>query len=264
MKIALSGRLWEHPLGADTTLAEQIQAAAELGFSGMEIRYPRLPQKQDWEEVKQLLERNEIELVFTAGPGVPETDQLKTEFVRVLDTVQFLGGKFLKQIPKDEADPQAIIWAADESAKRGIKLLSQYHSNSATDTVAKTEELFKTINHPNFGLIFDACHIPFTEDPLLSIEEAVTRLRPWIDLVNLQSYKPAKQNDGLNHVTINGTDWSLALPGDPEGTDMAAAINTLKAQGYDGWLVAMPAVDPSAQPLVVGRAYADFLVPFVD
>jgi sugar phosphate isomerase/epimerase len=261
MQLALSGRLWETPHGPTLTLNEQIQAAAELGYQGFEIRYPLLPPQSEWESVRETLQRHNVQLVFTSGAGAPSTPEKRTDFVRVLDTVEFLGGQFVKQIPKDETEFDAMRLAADLGAERGIKVLPQYHSNTLTDTVEKTERFFRTLDHPNLGLIFDACHIPFSET--LSIEEAVARLRPWIDLVNLQSYKPATPDDGLQHVAINGREWSLALPDDPAGTDLKTTVEVLRAQGYKGWWVVMPAVDPTMEPLAVAKAYHDFLTPLL-
>ena len=94
--------------------------------------------------------------------------------------------------------------AADLGAERGIRVLSQLHANTLTDTVERTERFFNVLDHSNLGLIFDAAHIPFSEE--ISIEEAIARLWPWIEHVNLQSYKPARDDDGLQHFSINGRD----------------------------------------------------------
>jgi sugar phosphate isomerase/epimerase len=265
MKIALSGRLWETPQGPSQNLEQQIEAAAALGYEGFEIRYPLLPQKSEWEKTRDLLLRHNMQHVFSAAGGTPSTPDKRDDFIRVLDTAAFLGAKYIKQIPRDdESEIAAMRVAADLGAERGIKIVSQYHSNSLTDTVEKTERFFEKLDHPNVGIIFDACHIPFTESPVLSIEEVATRLRPWIDLANLQTYKPSVEGDGLMHTKINGREWSLALPGEEDGTDLRAALGVLRSQGYDGWLMVMPAVDPSQQPLEVAKSYRDFLRPFLD
>lgn len=260
MKIALSGRLWESEAHRNT-LVEQIAIAAELGYEGIEARYPVIPEHSEWDSVKETLARHNVELVFAPGAGVPSTPESRDDLIRVLDFLRHCGGRFLKIIPKAEGDHDAMRLAADLGAERGIRVLSQYHSNSLTDTVEKSEKFFQTLEHPNLGLIWDTCHIPFSEES--SIEDAVARLWPWIELVNLQSYKSATEGDGLQHVAINGREWSLALPGDPDGTDLKTTIAVLQQRGYDGWLVVMPAVDPSMEPLAVARAYRNFVKPLV-
>jgi len=261
MQLALSGRLWETSQGYTNTLLDQIKIAADLGYQGVEARYPLIPPAGELDTVREALEQHGIALVFAPSAGVPNTDEKKADFIRVLDALKHLGAKYLKQIPMSEADMDAMRLGADLAAERGIKLLPQYHSNTLTDTVAKTEWFFQNIGHPNVGLIFDACHLPFSEET--GIEEAIQRLLPFTDLVNLQSYKPATDDDGLQHSTINGKAWSLALPGDPAGTDLALTVRTLKHSGYDGWLTVMPAVDPSMDPMVVAKAYHDYLLPLI-
>lgn len=262
MKLALSGRLWETPQGPSLSLLEQIEAVAKLGYTGIEIRYPILPGEEELEATREALLQHKIHAVFSAAGGAPTTPEKETDFIRVLDTIKYLGGQFVKQIPKSQADREAMRLAADLGAERNIKVLVQYHSNAETETVAKIERFFEEIDHPNLGLIYDACQIPFSEELPFSIEESVQRLRPWIDLVNLQSYKLSTPDDGLNHITINGTKWSLALPGDPAGTDLQTAVQVLLESDYNGWWVVMPAVEPGTDPLEVAAAYRDFLKPF--
>jgi sugar phosphate isomerase/epimerase len=260
MKIALSGRLWETPNGPSQNLEQQIEAAAALDYEGFEIRYPLLPQKSEWEKTRELLQRYNMQHVFSAAGGTPSTPDKRADFIRVLDTAAFLGAPYIKQIPRDdESEIEAMRIAADLGAERGIKIVSQYHNNSLTDTVARTERFFEKLDHPNVGIIFDACHIPFTESPVLTIEEVAARLRPWIELANLQSYKPSVENDGLRHTKIGGREWSLALPDEPDSTDLRAVLRVLQSQNYDGWLMVMPAVDPSQQPFTVAKSYRDFL-----
>jgi sugar phosphate isomerase/epimerase len=260
MKLALSGRLWESEAHRNT-LFEQIAIAAELGYAGIEARYPVIPEKSQWDAIKDALRSHNVELVFAPGAGVPSTPEKREDFIRVLDFLKHCGAPFIKQIPTGENDHEAMRLAADLGAERGIRVLTQYHSNSLTDTVEKTENFFQTLEHPNLGLIWDSCHIPFSDT--VSIEEAIGRLWQWIELVNLQSYKPSTPDDGLQHAAINGKEWSLALPDDAAGTDLKTTVEVLKQRGYDGWLVVMPAVDPTMQPLDVARAYRDFLTPLI-
>lgn len=261
MKLALSGRLWETAQGYTSTLLEQIAIAADLGYQGIEARYPMIPEQSQWDAMKAALVQHGIRLVFSPAATLPRTPEQRKDFIRVLDFLRHCGGMFLKIMPKDESENELMRIAADLGAECGIKVLSQYHANMLTDTVEKTEKFFRTVNHPNLGLIWDSCHIPFSET--IAIDEAIERLWPWIDLVNLQRYKLSKPDDSLQHSTINGREWSLALPGDPAGTDLQKTVEVLRSRGYDGWLTVMPAVDVTMDPLVVAKAYRDFVLALI-
>ena len=261
MQLALSGRLWETPNGYSSTLIEQIQIAADLNYQGIEVRYPLIPPASDWGLLKNALIHHKIELVFAPASGVPSTPEARDDLIRVLDFLQYCDAPFLKLIPTQESDHDAMRLAADLGAERGIRVLTQLHANTLTDTVENTVRFFETLGHPNLGLIFDAAHIPFSEE--ISIGAAIARLWPWIELVNLQSYKPARDDDGLKHVSINEREWSLALPGDANGTDLSTTIGILQRLGCDGWLTVMPAVDGRIPPTQVARAYIEFLNPLI-
>ncbi len=257
MKTALSGRLWETGSGYTKNFREQIEIAAELGYEGIELRYPLIPPREEWEETRAQLDAAKVELVFAPAAALPTDDETKSDLIRVLDAVQFLGGRYLKLMPTSENQLDAMRQTAQLAAERNIQLLSQLHVNTLTDTVDSTQNTLEKLNDSNVGLIFDACHIPFTKDT--SIEEAVRRLAPWIRLVNLQSYKPAQEGDGLEHSEIGGRNWSQALPGEAGGTDLAEEIRQTQKIGFNSWYTAMPAVDASMQPMEVARAYKQFL-----
>lgn len=260
MKLALSGRLWESAQGYTSNFNEQIQIAADLGYDGIEMRYPLIPERNEWDATRQRLEKAGITLVF-APAMIPRDEAGYEDATRVLDALKAMGGSYLKVIPSAEGDVEVMRRVADLGAERGIKVASQLHANTMTDTVARTESFLTAANHDNLGLIFDACHIPFVEE--LPIDTAVQRLKKWIWIANVQSYKLAAEGDGLQRSNIGGRDWVLALPGDPEGTDLATSMRSLKSAGYDGWVTVMPAVDPTWDPIDVAKSYRDFLQPLL-
>lgn len=60
---------------------------------------------------------------------------------------------------KTENDIAAVRRAADESAERGITLVHQCHTQSLFETVDDIEMQLKQLDHPNFGLIFEAANL---------------------------------------------------------------------------------------------------------
>jgi len=260
MKLALSGRLWESTKGDQTPLSEQFAKAAEWGYQGVEIRKSHMPPRQDWDFTREHLQKNNLELVFSPLAGPPTDEESTTDFQNTIDFIAHLDGKFARLIPRD-ANYDALRRAADLAGEKDIKLLSQLHVNTLTDTVAHCEDFFATLEHPNYGLIFDACHLPFSETT--SIEVAATRLAPWTDVLNLQAYKLAQTGSVRQAVAIAGKDWEMAMPGDEDSTDLAETVRAVRTNGFDGWVLVMPAVDPADTIESVAKAYQTFLQPLL-
>lgn len=256
MKLALSGRLWESVKGDQTPLAEQFAKAADWGYAGFEIRKSHMPPREAWDATRDALRKNNLELVFTPLGGIPVDAESTADFQNAIEFIAHLNGKFARLIPREE-NYDALRRAADLAGERDVKLISQLHVNTVTDTVQHCEEFFAKLNHPNYGLIFDACHLPFSETT--SIDEAAKRLAPWTDVLNLQTYKLAQAGSAHGAQTIGGKDWEMTMPGDPDGTDLAESIRAVRANGFDGWALVMPAVDPADEIDAVAKAYFRFL-----
>jgi len=256
MKLALSGRLWESVKSDQTPLPEQFARARDWGYAGFEVRKSQLPPRAEWDATRDHLQKNQLELVFTPLGGIPIDEASTADFQNAIEFIAHLNGKFARLIPRED-NFDALRRAADIAGEHGVKLISQLHVNTLTDTVAHCEAFFAKLNHSNYGLIFDACHLPFSETT--SIDEAAKRLAPWTDVLNLQVYKLAQAGSPRGAQTIGGKDWEMAMPGDPDGTDLAESIRAVRANGFDGWALVMPAVDPADQIDDVAKAYQTFL-----
>ena len=258
MKLALSGRLWESVKTDQTPLPQQLADAADWGYQGFEIRKSQLPAREEWDATREALQKNNLELVFVPLGGLPVDEESTADFQNAIEFIAHLNGKFARLIPREE-NYDALRRAANLAGERGVKLISQLHVNTLTDTVQHCEEFFAKLNHPNYGLIFDACHLPFSETT--SINEAAKRLAPWTDVLNLQTYRLAQAGSARGSQTIGGKDWEMTMPGDPGGTDLAESLRAVRANGFDGWALVMPAVDPADQIDAVAKAYQRFLAP---
>lgn len=260
MKLALSGRLWESVQNDQTPLHQQLASAAAWGYQGFEIRKSQMPPREAWDAALEVLRNNALELVFTPLGGIPVDEESIADFQNAIEFIAHLGGTFARLIPRED-NYEALRHAADLAGERGVKLISQLHVNTLTDTVSHCEDFFAKLDHPNYGLIFDACHLPFSEST--SIAEAAKRLAPWTDVLNLQTYKLAQTGSLRGAQTIGGKDWEMALPGDPQGTDLAESIHAVQANGFDGWSLVMPAVDPADTIETVAKEYQQYLKPLL-
>lgn len=262
MKLALSSRFWESPQGYKITCAEHIAVAAELGYAGIELRYPLIPPPEQMDAIAQALKRHRIEVVFGPCAGVPKDEASRADAIRVLDALKRLGGKFLKCIPFKKEDHGPMRELADLASARGIKVCTQLHVNTLTDTVDRAESFLREVAHPNIGIIMDASHMQFVIPPDSDVAGAIRRLKPWTWLVNVQSYGLAeKLPKGRTAIALGGRDWVHALPGEADSTDMDAYMRLMRESGFDGWVTVMPSLDPLMDARDVARKYFEYLKP---
>lgn len=250
MKLALSSRLWESADGYAVDQMRHLEITRELGYDGVELRYPLLP-RGDTEIRRIAAALRDLELTAVFGPcaGVPDDDASWNDAARVMDTLRELGAKWVKCIPMSEDQVPGMARLADMAQARGMVLCTQLHANTLTDTVASTEQFLRQVDHPALGVIFDPAHLQLAEDA--DIDGAVRRLGPWLQLVNIQCLARDPQSG----------QWAPALPGAPGvpgATDLAAALRALPQT--DLWLTVMPACAADDDPLAVARLYRQALL----
>ena len=247
MKLALSSRLWESPEGYSLSQIQHLDIAHELGYEGVEMRYPLLPRGDDeTRRISDALRDRELTAVFGPCAGVPEDKSSWDDAARVLDTLHEVGARWMKCIPMNEGQVPSMAKLADMAQDREMALCTQLHCHTLTDTVASTKQFLQQVDHPNLGVIFDPAHLQLAADS--DIAGAVQRLTPWLRLVNIQC---------LTCDTQNG-EWIEALPDDPGTTDLGATIRALPSN--DLWLTVMPACTTVRDPLEVARRYRDSLL----
>lgn len=247
MKLALSSRLWESVDGYAIDQMQHLQITRDLGYDGVELRYPLLP-VGDAAISEVATAMRDLNLIGVFGPcaGVPDDDAGWNDATRVMDTLQALGAKWIKCLPIDESHVPGMTKLADMAQARGMILCTQLHTGTLTDTAARTEKFLKQVDHPAVGVIYDSAHLQIAGDD--DIAGAVQRLRPWLQVVNVQCLAPGAQSG----------DWDLALPGDPGATDLVATMRAIPDD--DLWWMVMPACDPNNDSVAVARAYKEALL----
>ena len=243
MRLALSSRLWESADGYAVDQMQHLAIARELGYDGVEMRYPLLPRRP--EEIRRIAAAlRDLDLTAVFGPcaGVPEDDRSRADASRVMDVLQQLGARWVKCIPMREDQAQGMVQLADMAEARGMILCTQLHAGTLTDTVERTEDFLRDVDHPSLGLIFDAAHLQLAGDP--DLEGALQRLGPWLELVNVQC---------LSRDPASGT-WVPALP---DATDLAPLLRALPSPRP--WLTVMPACVAGQDPMAVARTYRQAL-----
>lgn len=234
MKVALCTIAFRERL-----LEYSLDLASECGFDGVEIwgREPHISEVYDANRVaaarRMVSERGLEVAVFGSylrfGATQPEDLTLR-------DVLQIAAGLeapvirvWASDVPSAEADRE--LWAhtvaecreaARAADKMGIRLAAEMHSNTLADTGASARRLVEEVDHPAFGLNYQA-------SPRLDEEDALTRLElvlPHVFHLHAQNYVP-----------LNGALDRVERVGLAEGAiDYAPLVQRLRDVGYDGYL----------------------------
>jgi sugar phosphate isomerase/epimerase len=154
------------------------------------------------------------------------------DIVPYLDLAEALGAALIRVCIKQQDDIAYAQDAADEAAKRGLKLVHQCHIQSLFETLDEIVSRLREIDRPNFGLIFEAANLEQCGQDYGPA--AIKRLAPWIENVYLQN-----QRLGSNGSITLGT-WcrgpvslDVTQIHDSGGIDFASVFEGLRNIGYD-------------------------------
>jgi sugar phosphate isomerase/epimerase len=154
-----------------------------------------------------------------------------------------------------------ILWAqhaADEAAKRGLKLVHQCHTQSLFETVEGIEHALRCINRPNFGLVYEPANLELCGQDYGF--KSVRRLASWIFNVYLQNQ--VLQPDGkvtLNTWCRGSVAFELVPIHQSGGIDFPRVFDALAAINYRGPLTVHQAQIPGQSVESTARATADYL-----
>ncbi len=133
----------------------------------------------------------------------------------------------------------------------GITLAYHHHMGAYVEAPADIDRLMAETDPARVGLLFDTGHAYFggATDPVAVLKKHLER----VVHVHCKDVRPQviaqARNDGWSFLAgvINGT---FTVPGD--GTiDFDAVLSTLRAGGYEGWLVVEAEQDPAVAPSYV-------------
>jgi len=131
---------------------------------------------------------------------------------------------------------EQIDWAreaAKKAADRGICLVHQCHTRSLFETLDSTVRTLEQIDHPNFGLIFEAANLELCGEPYGI--DALRRCKPWLRNVYLQNHKLHDRGDMQLETWVRGKVRFQMLPiHEPGGIDFAQVSAGLRDVSYAG------------------------------
>lgn len=225
----------------DLPLLERFAAAKEDDFEGVEILFPYDESAQD---IRNQLVRHELSLVlincpppnYTGGPQGYAADpenigRFQHDFTRVLRYASVLSPEFIHIMSgPGEGDLakstmiENLKWAAATAPKQKltIEVINQDDlPNYFLSDFTLAQDILQTVNAPNLSLQFDTWHARKITG---QIEET------WEEFSDLAT-----------HIQVGG--W----PDRAEPNEQISFLNSLKKQGYNGWVAGeyRPAGDTS-------------------
>lgn len=234
MKVALCTIAFRERL-----LEYSLDLACECGFDAVEIwgREPHISEVYDASRVaaahKMVTERGLTVAVFGSYLRFGATQPEELTLRDMLQIGAGLEAPVMRVWASDVGSAQADggLWnrtvaeareAACAAAKMGMRLAVEMHSNTLADTGATARRLVEEVNHPAFGLNYQASPRLDEEDPLERLELAL----PYVFHLHAQNYVP-----------LNGAADKVERVGLAEGSiDYAPLVSRLREVGYDGYL----------------------------
>ncbi len=135
------------------------------------------------------------------------------------------------------------------------------HTDTLCDSTDKCLAILQAIQHPNVCLLFDPIHLFLAGEQDLA--GSIARLGPYIELVNLQNFRPAV-TETVGSLRVGGKIWIPAPPGHPQGLDFQSTLAALRRAGYDGWLNVMCSTAETEDPAAVASLYREHLLPLAN
>ncbi len=245
MKLSLSVRIAEAACKTklNVELAEILRLAVENGYEAICMRASAGGIQTPRDELKRIREQVEraglVVSMVTADCDVPLNNDHGPNSLRdigpSLDVASALGCDLIRVCLKQAYDIPFAREAADRAAERGIRLAHQCHTTTLFEQIDRSLEVLQSIDRPNFGLIYEPANLMLCGEPY--DEAALRRLRPYLMNAYVQNHRLDPAGPEELDTWCRGPVRFHHLPlWEDGGVDFPAAVDGLKAVGYDGYL----------------------------
>jgi inosose dehydratase len=256
-------------LGGETPLSTALSEGREIGYQGFELgnKFPREPAA-----LRQLMAGYGLEVVSGWYSGRLAARSVEEEIAAVAPHLRLLAengckvmvyGEVADSIQGERRIPlsKRPRFRDDDAFKRygdrltafgrhlldhGVRLAYHHHMGAYVEAPADIDRLMLHTGE-DVGLLFDSGHAYFGGgDPVAILTKHIDR----VCHVHCKDVRPAIVRHARNRhwsfldSVLNGV---FTVPGDG-AIDFAAIVTTLRAHGYQGWLVVEAEQDPALAP----------------
>lgn len=252
----MSGFLFEDNYATQSlSLEDFCHLARQCGYAGVELRQTQIglsTSSSERENVQQLLKSCDLHLTCLTmrnpPPGWAERDAY---LQRYLDLCLELDCSLLKVT----GSADWLSHAACLARSSGVRLATNNHVGTVTETIPSTDALLRSIPQDNFGLLFDPMHLFVArENPAAPIAQWVPR----IFNVLFQCVREARTQDEVvfRH---RGISWTKCRPTEREAPPWESIAARLVCSGYDGWITVVENAWPCDERRQIAAESAEYL-----
>lgn len=245
MKLSLSVRIAEAACKTklNVDLSEILRLAVENGYAAICMRASAAGVQTPREQLRQAREQVEqaglVVSMVTADFDVPLNNDQGPNSLRdigpSLDVASDLGCDLIRVCLKQAADIPFARAAAVRAADCGIRLAHQCHTTTLFEQIDRSLAVLQEIDRPNFGLIYEPANLMLCGEPY--DVTALRRLQPYLMNAYVQNHRLDAAGPEELETWCRGPVRFHHLPlWEDGGVDFRAAVDGLKAIGYDGYL----------------------------
>lgn len=273
VKIGINPISWSNDdlpaLGGETPLSTALSEGSDIGYQGFELgnKFPREPAA-----LRELMAGYGLEVVSGWYSGRLAERSVQEEIAAVESHLRLLAGNDCKvmvygevagSIQGERAIPlykrprfrdedafkrygERLTAFGQHLLKHGVRLAYHHHMGAYVETPEDIDRVM-AYTGDEVGLLFDSGHAYFGGgDPLAILNRHIHR----VCHVHCKDVRPAIVQHARNRqwsfldAVLNGV---FTVPGDG-GIDFTAIVATLRAHGYQGWLVVEAEQDPAVAP----------------
>ena len=246
MKLSVSMRVAEDMFDkrkAAMSLEDMARLARDSGFHAVCMRASQVGTHTASETVREkrvFLESLGLAVSMATGDfPIPENNERGPDALRditpYLDLAEGLDCDLLRVCMKSDDDIEWARRASDEAAERSIRLAHQSHHASLFEQAARSVEVIRQVDRPNFGIIYEPANLELCGEDYGV--DTIRMFEPYLMNVYLQNQVIKRGGDTTVETWIAGrVEFDQVPIWDGRGIDFPHVMDALSEIGYEGYV----------------------------